>query len=507
MTSASSSNRPVLIGASQLSHRNVNLETSQSPLAMSLRIAQESATASGASDPSALLRSIDTIALTAIAGWSAQNAPRLIGDALGAKPQTEWVSHHGGESALALVNGVANRIVRGESELGFVFGANNIKSLNLARTAESRLDWPMGGDGTPETVGKEGWGHNDFEADAGFDMPINIYPLFENALRVARGQSLEEHAQSMGNLMHPLTQLAAANPHAWFPTERSAQELVTTSPLNRMIFFPYAKYLNAVMATEQAAGTLIASEAFADRIGIPQDKRVYWRGGAFAVEDPWNFSERPSFDRAPAMKTCHTTALSNAGLDLEEIDLFDFYSCFPIAISMACESLGLDQTDSRGLSITGGLPYAGGPGSSYSFHSLATAVERLQAGAAKNAMVTGNGWYLTKHSASVLSLKPNSETPTAAANDDFRAPSSGEPVMLDKAPEGNATVETYTIGHGRDGSPEKGLIVGRLDSTNARFLATAPSDASLLADLETRELIGTKGNVAMRDGKAIFEPV
>ena len=173
MTSASSSNRPVLIGASQLSHRNVNLETSQSPLAMSLRIAQESAAASGARDPVTLLSSIDTIALTAIAGWSAQNAPRLIGDALGAKPQTEWVSHHGGESALALVNGVADRIVRGETELGFVFGANNIKSLNLARTAESRLDWPMGGDGTPETVGKEGWGHNDFEAAAGFDMPIN----------------------------------------------------------------------------------------------------------------------------------------------------------------------------------------------------------------------------------------------------------------------------------------------------------------------------------------------
>ena len=72
MTSASSSNRPVLIGASQLSHRNVNLETSQSPLAMSLRIAQESAAASGARDPVTLLSSIDTIALSAIAGWSAQ---------------------------------------------------------------------------------------------------------------------------------------------------------------------------------------------------------------------------------------------------------------------------------------------------------------------------------------------------------------------------------------------------------------------------------------------------
>lgn len=502
----SSNTYPVLIGASQLSQRDVTLETAMSPLDMFVRIAGESADASAANDRKKLLAGIDTIALTASAGWDAQNGPRLIGDALGATLSTEWVSHHGGETSLALVNNVAEKILRGESELGFVAGCNNMKSLALAKRADRRLDWPRGGDGAPEVVGKEGWGHNDFEAAAGLTMPISIYPLFENALRVARGQSLEEHALAMGELMHPFTKTAAANPHAWFPTERSPEELVTPSPINRMIYFPYAKYLNAVMATEQSAGVLIASSEMADRLGVPADKRVYWRGGAFRAENPWNISERPSFSTSPAMQTCHKTALANAGIELGEIDLMDFYSCFPIAVAMACEMLGLAQDDPRGFSITGGLPYAGGPGSSYGFHSLATAIERVQAGSADTALVTGNGWYLTKHSAAILAREPGTDAPTAATNEALITDWTDAAVELDKAPDGAAHVETYTIGHERDGTPSQGLIVGRLASTNARFLANTPADPALLAELEAKEVIGTKGSVKTVDGQAIYTP-
>jgi acetyl-CoA C-acetyltransferase len=273
-----------------------------------------------------------------------------------------------------------------------------------------------------------------------------------------------------------------------------------------MIYFPYAKYLNAVMATEQSAGVLIASEEMADRLGVPTDKRVYWRGGAFRAENPWNVSERPSFSTSPAIQTCHRTALANAGIELDDIDLIDFYSCFPIAVAMACEMLGLAQDDPRGFSITGGLPYAGGPGSSYSFHSLATAIERLQSGSANTALLTGNGWYLTKHSATILAREPSAGTPTAAANEALVTDWSENTVEIDKAPEGAAQVETYTIGHERDGTPNQGLIIGRLESTNARFLANTPADPSLLAELEAMEVIGTKGSVTTIDDQAIYTP-
>ena len=244
----------------------------------------------------------------------------------------------------------------------------------------------------------------------------------------------------------------------------------------------------------------------ADRLGVPEERRVYWRGGAFAIEDPWYMSARPNFHEAPAMATCHHTALANAGLDLDRVDRFDFYSCFPIAVSMACESLGLAQDDPRGLSLTGGLPYAGGPGSSYSFHSLATAVDRLQRGEDETALVTGNGWYLTKHSATVLAREPGEATPTSAAREDTVRRWSTPDVTLDRTPEGPATVETYTIGHGRDGEPEQGILIGRLESTGARFLAKLPPDPALLTELESKELIGTPGKVTTQDETALFTP-
>jgi acetyl-CoA C-acetyltransferase len=501
------SNWPIVIGAAQLSERDVTIETAMSPIEMLTRIVREAAESSGG-DPM-LVASIDTIGLADTLGWSAANPPRLLAEAIGAKPATEWLSHVGGESAVALTNNAAMRVAAGDSQLAFVGGCNNIRAIGLARKKGVRFDWPTGGSGSPTLVGKVGAGSSEAELAAGLDRPISVYPIFENALRVARGQSLDEHRRAMGALFEPFTRVAAANPYAWFPVERSAQELSTPTSGNRMICFPYPKYLNAVMATDQSAGVLIASQAMARRLGIPEENWIYWRGGALEVEDPWLLSLRPSYSESPALKTCHETAFANAGITLDEIDLIDFYSCFPSAVSMACEMLGLAEDDSRGLTLTGGLPYAGGPGNSYSFHALATAVTRLRKKTGENALVTGNGWYLTKHSATILSRQPPSagDDPSAApATDATRTKWTAPPVQLQTKANGAATVETYTIGHGRDGKPERGIIIGRLTETNERFLANTEPDADLLAELEKSELIGTEGSVDYKDGRNLYTP-
>jgi acetyl-CoA C-acetyltransferase len=501
------SNRPILIGAAQLSERELTPENAPTPLEMLERIAREAAESAGGD--ARLLASIDTIGLTSIMGWSPTNGPRLLAEQIGARPSVEWVSPNGGETPVALLSRAAEAIVAGESQLAFLAGCNNFRTIGLARKAGVRLDWPAGGAGRPTSVGKESPGSNDLEASVGLTMPISIYPLFENGLRHARGQTLEEHRRAMGALFHPFTRVAANNPHAWFPIERSAEELVTPTADNRMIGFPYTKYLNAIMATDQAAGVLVASEAMARRLGVPEADWIHWRGGAFAAEDPWFASERPSFSEAPAIRTCHQTALANAGLGLDEIDLFDFYSCFPVAVAMACEMLGLAQDDPRGLTLTGGLPYAGGPGNSYSLHSLATAVDALRAGRGRHALVTGNGWYLTKHSAAVLSREPGSAehvpsaaAPTTATRASWQAP----PVHLAKEAKGAARVETYTIMHDREGAPEQGIVVARLEDSDARFLANTPPDRALLESLEAGELIGTRGSARSESGRITFHP-
>lgn len=502
------SNRPILIGVAQYSDPDVTLEAALDPVEMLSRVARGAAESSGG-DPR-LVEKIDTIGLAAVIAWEPQNAPRLLADALGARPATEWQSHNGGESALSLVNRAASRIAAGESELAFVGGCNNIRAYQLARRAgRAKFDWPMGGEGKPTLVGTLGDGSDAVEAAVGLAMPIHFYPIFENALRAARGLSIEDHRRSMGELFEPFTKVAANNPYAWFPTVRDARELSEPTAANRMICFPYTKYLNAVIETDQAAGALIASEAMARRLGVPEESWIYWRGGAVAVEDPWLVTRRPGFAECPAMRTCHATAFANAGLSLDEIDLIDLYSCFPSAVTMACEMVGLAPDDPRGLTLTGGLPYAGGPGNSYSFHSLAAAVSRLREKAGEHALVTGNGWYLTKHSATIVSRRPDTSAggPSAAeATDATRSTWSAPPVVLRPEAEGDATVETYTIVHDREGAPEKGIIVGRLADTNERFLANTPPDPALLADLEETELIGTRGRVRHEDGQNVYDP-
>ena len=58
-----------------------------------------------------------------------------------------------------------------------------------------------------------------------------------------------------------------------------------------------------------------------------------------------------------------------------------------------------------GVGISG-LPYHGGPGNNYSTHAIACMVERLRARPGASGVVTGVGWYLTKHSVGVYSSAP-----------------------------------------------------------------------------------------------------
>ena len=68
---------------------------------------------------------------------------------------------------------------------------------------------------------------------------------------------------------------------------------------------------------------------------------------------------------------------------------------------------------------------------------------------------------------------------------DVVAAQSREPLLTTWAGEG--TVRAYTVAHGRDGAPTRGLVV--LDAADGRALARV-HHPDLLADAEARELVG-----------------
>ena len=113
-------------------------------------------------------------------------------------------------------------------------------------------------------------GATPYESAHGLDRPINIYPVFENALRARDGRSIEDHQKRLGALFAPFSKVASQNPEAWFPVEKSAEELITVSEKNRMIGFPYPKNLNAIMQVDQSAGVLLCSVRKARELGVPE---------------------------------------------------------------------------------------------------------------------------------------------------------------------------------------------------------------------------------------------
>jgi len=494
---------PVLIGVGQFTYRG-DPATSPSPTQL-LEIAAERAAAdAGIGAPG--LAAIDALAVVGFTVDApggrrvmphATNPPASLARRIGAAPRWSVYSHMGGNTPQYLVNTLAERIARGETDLGLTVGAEFLGSAMKRLTKGLSFDdWAAQEDedaDAPQRIGDPRPGVTEYEARHGLNRPINIYPMFENALRARDGRSIPEHQRRMGELFAGFSRVAANNPDAWFQTERTPEELITVSEKNRMVGFPYPKLLNAIMEVDQSAAVLVASEAKARELGVPEEKWVYLHGCGDAA-DLWNPVDRQDYHSSPAMRWTGKRALEMAGIALQDIRHIDLYSCFPVAVEIGAQELGLSLDDPRGLTVTGGLPYAGGPGNNYVMHSIAVMADRLRREREAYGLVTANGWYLTKQSTGIYSaVRPTKpferEDPAVLQRQIDALP----PPDVVEQPQGRGVIETYTVVHRREG-PFMGIVVGR-DEAGRRFVANTPGDPETLASLEAGEQVGRGGAV------------
>ena len=156
---------------------------------------------------------------------------------------------------------------------------------------------------------------------------------------------------------------------------------------------------------DQGAAVVMTSVGRAKALGIDPARWVYLHGCAEASEKLL-VSERVNYYSSPAMRVNGEHALAMAGKTLDDMHLFDLYSCFPSAVELACAALGLDTADPRGLTLTGGLPFFGGPGNNYSMHAIATLLPQLRARPQAFGLITANGGYVSKHATGIYSATP-----------------------------------------------------------------------------------------------------
>jgi acetyl-CoA C-acetyltransferase len=504
---------PVVVGVGQVSTpADAGLAPADRPeplelMTAALRAAAEDCdgAAPGGSAPAgtALLRRADSVRVVAPLGWHAVNAALGVASSLGYPPGAEppqlMVSAIGGNSPQALMHDACRAIGRGDLDVVLMTGAEAMYARALARRdpAKPWLEWATQPADTPPPVvfGIDKPGATELEMNRGVILPVHAYPLFENALRAANGWTLAEHAARIGALWSRFSEVAAANPNAWIRTARTPSEIITPSADNRMVSFPYPKLCTANMQVDQGAGSIVCSVEAARAAGVPEDRWVFPLAGADA-NDHWFISQRPELHRSPAIALAGAAALALAGLGIDDVAVVDLYSCFPAVVQMAAAELGLAVDDpSRPLTLTGGLTFGGGPGNNYTSHGIARAVGALRAAPGAAALVTGLGWYATKHSVGVYASRPPEVGDGPFAWRDVQPEVDALPqCAVDEAASGSVRVETYTVTFDRDGAPERGIVACRTAAA-ARAWGNI-TDADTLAQLCVEEGIGRRGVLA-----------
>jgi acetyl-CoA C-acetyltransferase len=480
---------PVLIGVGQTAER---LEdpgyAGLSPIELAVQAAR-AAVADSHADADAVLAAVDTIAATRQFENSSARAvaplgkstkfPLSVAHRLGAAPQQAVLDVVGGQSPQRLVSEFSRAIAEGFADVVLLVGAEAISTIRHYAGAVHKPDFSEDPDGSIED---RGFGLAGLVTPAlvahGVGAPATQYALLENARRAAQGRGRAEYAASMGELLAPFTEVAARNPFSAAPIRRSADELVTVTERNRMIADPYPRFVVARDQVNQGAAVLLASADAAQRLGVARDKWVFLHGQADLVER--TVLQRAELGQAPSAGAAVRHALAVARLGLDDIDFLDLYSCFPIAVSNIIDAVGLSVSDPRGLTLTGGLPFFGGAGNNYSMHAIAEAVARVRSRAGSFALVSANGGMLSKTSVGVYSTTPTPWRPDRSALLQREIDDADAPAVTERA-SGWATIESYTVAHGRKGTT--GIVIGRLKSDDSRFVAKVVEDDDELLDM------------------------
>jgi acetyl-CoA C-acetyltransferase len=440
----------------------------------------------------ALLAALDSIQIVYCQTWQYDDAVDRLAARLGVDPPHRHYSGIGGTTTQQLVNETCEAMLRGEMDLALITSAEALATKRQRKRQGER--WvgsfppadrrPFPWESPPDPVEVA---HEVFQAWLTF-------AVFDNARRAQLGIGLEEYRTGIGEMLAPMTHIAAHNPNAWYRVERSAREIVEPRPDNRMVGYPYTKYMVSVMDVDMAGALVLASHARADELGVPLEQRVYPRGWCYA-RDPVLVAAHPEMGRSPAMAAAAGEALRTAGIGIDDVEYLDLYSCFASSLHFARDALGLGADDPRGMTLTGGLPYHGGPASGYLTHSIAAMVERLRGDPEAAGLVSGVGMHMTKHVFGVYAAAPGPVAPPDQGAAQLVADRAGRAEVVAEH-EGEASVAAYSVVHGRDGEPEWALLVCDL-ADGSRAYAQVRDQALCLA-AESSELVGATVQLSTR---------
>lgn len=468
------------------------------PIDMMERAARDAAAQAGIG----ALSAIDTVLVVRPQSRVPDRPGEELARRLGIQPRRIELSGIGGQVPQQYVNRAAGLLARGEADTVLLVGAETYypRSAEAVRGEQALIQ------GIPADYGEEdAVGSNELEMRHGLSLPIHGFPLFEVALWAQSGLKRDAWLAKVGTMWAGFSAAAARHPNAWTRTPLSASAITTPGPDNRPIALPYTKRMVSLVMADIGAAIIMTTAARAAATRGGAGAPVYFLGGGFAKDRQRFMVQKERYTRSPALEQAADKAQRRAGLGADDVECFDLYSCFPCAVSVARNTLGLDDGDPRPLTLTGGLGFFGGPGSNYALHGVATMAEALAAGRYRSGMTTALGWFMHKYAVGLYGVTPNGVDVSAHDLEDEAHPEAGAaPVAIADQASGAGTIETYTVIYDREQQPARALLYGRTDA-GLRFVANTDGSAASFAAFGGENQVGRRVRLRHAGGRNIAE--
>ncbi|MBW8902622.1 MAG: acetyl-CoA acetyltransferase [Bradyrhizobium sp.] len=484
---------PVIVGVGEITDRPADLKSGLEPLALLEQALKRAEQDSGGQ----LLGEIQSLDVVNFLSWRYRDPEIRLSERLGIKPKHSYYGPVGGESPIRYLHEAALRIARGECSVAAVCGAEAQSTATKAERTGVDLPWtPFATDVAEPKRGAAF--QKPIAVKLGVFRPVTVYPFYEAATSAHWGQTPREAMAESGHLWSTYSDVASQNPNAWLKRRYSAEEITAPTPDNRLIAWPYTKLMVANPTVNMGGAILMTSLAKARAAGIPEDRLIYVWGGASA-EEQRDYLMRDQFYQSHPQNAVLGAAMDLVGGDGKAFDAIELYSCFPCVPKMARRTLGLGADVQP--TVTGGLTFFGAPLNTYMTHAACAMVRKLRSGA-KLGLLYGQGGFVTKHHALVLSR----QAPAGALAQDTSVQAEADrnrgavPEFVTEA-KGKGSVESFTVIYGRNGDVEHGVVMLRT-AENARALARVPaSDRQTLAHLldMNRTPVGSTGNIVPAD--------
>ena len=403
------------------------------------------------------------------------------------RPARRHYSGIGGTMPQRLLSAAAVAIVAGDLDVAVVCGAEALDTKRRLKKAGERPAWSYRHPEPPP-----------FPFEAPFHPSEVAHEVFQAwltfatrdvARRARLGIAPDEYRRRIGDLLAPMSAVAAANPNAWFPVAHDAAELITPDarqphgrlPVHQDDDVDHGRGHGRRPDPGQPRGGRPAGRARRAPglpAGLGRGPRRGVRGRA----------------RRPVAVAGHGLGLrrrrwARPGVGIDDVAHLDLYSCFSSSVHFAADALGLDPlADPRSVTVTGGLPYAGGAASNYLAHAVATMVDVLRddPGFVRAGVGRGHAHDQAQRGRVLDRAGPAPcRRRCPARPDGWPQPAT---VPITDSWTGPATVATYSVVHGRDGGPEWGLVVVDLPDGSRGYGRV--DDPDLLAAMEADEWVG-----------------